>query len=282
MKELPFNDSIMTFTQFTIVDMDGDEVPEVVLEMEDYIGFVVLRYKDGQIIGNEFGYRWLLELCEDGTSLGTGGACIYSMGKLYFVDDTFVQSDKLYRDNSYYYLFDVPVTQEEFEQVETEIFTDVSRAEWYNFTEEYIKRHITESPLFVEVPEEKTLRMQQRQEYMDSLSYLTDMKRNYIGDGQKEKNENAKQYYYECKEELQKIYKLCKEDLQQEECTRLKKEQQHWEEGIEKRLVQDLLRYHAVSIEELEEQWLYYDYGDMYLRRILYLVNYYYGCDFYE
>ena len=108
------------------------------------------------------------------------------------------------------------------------------------------------------------------------------MKRNYIGDGQKEKNENAKQYYYESKEELQKIYKLCKENLQQEECARLKKEQQYWEEGIEKRLVQDLLRYHAASIEELEEQWLYYDYGDMYLRRILYLVNYYYGCDFYE
>lgn len=282
LKELPFNDSIMTFTQFTIVDMDGDEVPEVVLEMEDYLGFVVLRYKDGQIIGNEFGYRWLLELCEDGTSLGTSGACIYSMGKLYFVDDTFVQSDKLYRDNSYYYLFDVPVTQEEFEQVETEIFTDAPRAKWYDFTEESIEKCITESSLFVEVPEEKVLRMQQRQEYMDSLNYLTNMKRNYIGDGQKEKNENAKQYYYECKEELQKIYKLCKDNLQKEESARLKKEQQYWEEGIEKRLVQDLLRYHANSIEELEDQWLYYDYGDMYLRRILYLVNYYYGCDFYE
>lgn len=47
MKELPFNDSIMTFTKFTIVDMDGDEVAEVVLEMEDYIGFVELfdRYE---------------------------------------------------------------------------------------------------------------------------------------------------------------------------------------------------------------------------------------------
>ena len=47
LKELPFNDSIVTFTKFTIVDMDGDEVAEVVLEMEDYIGFVELfdRYE---------------------------------------------------------------------------------------------------------------------------------------------------------------------------------------------------------------------------------------------
>ena len=84
------------------------------------------------------------------------------------------------------------------------------------------------------------------------LSYLTDMKRNYIGDGQKEKNENAKQYYYECKEKLQKIYKLCKEDLQQEECARLKKEQQYWEEGIEKRLVQNIGK---AWLEICKKQW---------------------------
>ena len=282
LKELPFDERIMTFPRFSIVDMDGDDVPEIVLEMENYLGFVVLRYKDGKIQGNEFWYRWLIDLRENGTFLGTSGAEVYTIGKLYFVNDTFVDSDKLHRQYPSYYLHDVPVTQETFKQLEAEIFTDVPQVEWYDFTEESIKQHITESPLFVEVPEEKALRMQQRQEYMDSLSYLVELKCNYIGDSQEEKNENAKQYYYECKEELEKIYKLCEDNFQQKERTILKKEQQYWEEGIEKRLVEDLLRYDAYSIEDLKEQWLYYDYGDMYLRRTLYLINCYYGCDFYD
>lgn len=282
LKELPFDERIMTFPRFSIVDMDGDDVPEIVLEMENYLGFVVLRYKDGKIQGNEFWYRWLIDLRENGTFLGTSGAEVYTIGKLYFVNDTFVDSDKLHRQYPSYYLHDVPATQETFKQSEAEIFTDVPQVEWYDFTEESIKQHITESPLFVEVPEEKALRMQQRQEYMDSLSYLVELKCNYIEDSQEEKNENAKQYYYECKEELEKIYKLCEDNFQQEERTILQKEQQYWEEGIEKRLVEDLLRYDAYSIEDLKEQWLYYDYGDMYLRRTLYLINCYYGCDFYD
>ena len=70
----------MTFPRFSIVDMDGDDVPEIVLEMENYLGFVVLRYKDGKIQGNEFWYRWLIDLRENGTFLGTSGAEVYTIG----------------------------------------------------------------------------------------------------------------------------------------------------------------------------------------------------------
>ena len=47
--------------------MDGDELPEVVYQQGDYMGFIVLRYKDGDIYGYDVNYRgawvskrWLL------------------------------------------------------------------------------------------------------------------------------------------------------------------------------------------------------------------------------
>ena len=285
LKELKDGERIREFPQFAINDLDGDEVPEIILAEKEYIGFIVLRYREGKVYGTDMNYRAMFNLRENGMAYGTSSAADYIMAKRYFIGNKIVSNDKLHSDCYYtpnYYIDDVPVTKEEFEQLETKIYYEVSETEWYDFTKESIKQHITESPLFVDVSEEKALRMQQRQEYMDSLSYLLEIKGAYVGKSQEEKNENAKQYYYECKGELDKIYKLCKANFKQEELTKLKKEQQYWEEGIKKRLAADLLQYNAYSIEDLKEQWLYYEYGDVYLRRALYLINCYYGCDFYD
>lgn len=32
--------------------MDGDTIPEIVLELENYRGYIVLRYSEGDIYGN--------------------------------------------------------------------------------------------------------------------------------------------------------------------------------------------------------------------------------------
>lgn len=54
--------STMSLPKFAVVDMDGDELPEVVYQRGDYMGFIVLRYKDGDIYGYDVNYRGLTGL----------------------------------------------------------------------------------------------------------------------------------------------------------------------------------------------------------------------------
>lgn len=43
LKDIPLNDKTMEFSQFAVVDLDGDSMPEIVLAVEEYMGFVILR-----------------------------------------------------------------------------------------------------------------------------------------------------------------------------------------------------------------------------------------------
>ncbi len=66
---------------------------------------------------------------------------------------------------------------------------------------------------------------------------------------------------------MKKIYQLCRERLTGEELETLIAEQQRWEDENGK---------------EPEEDVLYYEYGDTAFRRILRLINVYYGYEFYD
>ena len=281
LNQLSFNGKTLVIPRFSIVDMDGDNIPEIVLEMEEYQGFIVLRYKDGEILGNEFGYRWLIGLREDGSSRGSSGATDYSMGKLYFVNDTFVYSERLRMNNTSYYFYDVPVDEKTWNELGA-IYDETPKVEWYDFSIESIKKHIIDSPLFVEIPQETKVKMKERQTYIDSLEYLLELTYNYTAKDKKVFNAEAKKYYYCCKEEMDKIYNLCSAKLLGEEVEALEGEQQFWQKCINTRLENDLLAYNVCSIDELKEQTLYFTYGDMILRRILRLINFYYDCHFYD
>ena len=67
--------STMSLPKFAVVDMDGDELPEVVYQRGDYMGFIVLRYKDGDIYGYDVNYRGLTGLKKDGSYSMSGGFC---------------------------------------------------------------------------------------------------------------------------------------------------------------------------------------------------------------
>lgn len=68
----------VTVPKFTVVDMDGDGVNEIVLWLlvngnNDY-GTLVLRYQGGTVYGTSFSYRQLYNLRRDGTFDYSGGA----------------------------------------------------------------------------------------------------------------------------------------------------------------------------------------------------------------
>ena len=50
-------DSPLTVVSFAAVDMDGDKIPEIVLEGDNYIGYEVLHYYEGIVYGYSFVYK---------------------------------------------------------------------------------------------------------------------------------------------------------------------------------------------------------------------------------
>lgn len=60
--------------RFTVLDMDGDGQTEVVLEMNDYHGYLVLNVQNGTAYGHFFVYRGMENLKADGTHMGDNSA----------------------------------------------------------------------------------------------------------------------------------------------------------------------------------------------------------------
>ena len=60
--------------RFTVLDMDGDGVTEVVVELTEWEAFVVLISGGESVSGSEFSYRGMLDLKDDGTFTYSSGA----------------------------------------------------------------------------------------------------------------------------------------------------------------------------------------------------------------
>ena len=60
--------------RFTVLDMDGDGVTEVVVELTEWEAFVVLNSGGDTVYGSEIVYRGLLDLKDDGTFTYSSGA----------------------------------------------------------------------------------------------------------------------------------------------------------------------------------------------------------------
>lgn len=60
--------------RFTVLDMDGDGVTEVVVELTEWEAFVVLCAAGDGVYGSEFAYRGMLSLKDDGTFTYSSGA----------------------------------------------------------------------------------------------------------------------------------------------------------------------------------------------------------------
>jgi hypothetical protein len=92
-------------TKLAVVDLDGDETPEVVLGLavndnEDF-GFEVLHYRDRVVYGYAFPYRALMNLKADGTFSFSSGAADSGFGMLEFTDSGYILHRITYCESSY-------------------------------------------------------------------------------------------------------------------------------------------------------------------------------------
>ena len=67
----------------TVIDLDADGMPEVVLGFQPGI-LLILHYENGSVFGFERGIREMNELKKDGTFYWSGGAGYHGYGKMLF------------------------------------------------------------------------------------------------------------------------------------------------------------------------------------------------------
>ena len=85
-RKIAYTVNELTFTPgwFSVVDLDRDGVPEVVLRMtlpgNDYVGFDILRWEGGTVVSYSQVYRGLQGLKQDGTYSYSSGASDHGFG----------------------------------------------------------------------------------------------------------------------------------------------------------------------------------------------------------
>ena len=288
------NNENMIISRFAIVDMDGDTVPEIVLETEDddgYLnGYCILRYRQGEVWGNAISSRSLENLREDGTHMGDAGAGDIWIEKLYFINDTFARDEIAHMEEGYSYgnytFHDIKVDKSVWDDIESS-FYETKEAEWHEFTEETINEWVTENPLFTNISIEAVAEINGRQSYLDSLYYLIELTFDCSLNEQENPEQyraDAKSYYEGCEEEMNRIYELCMEKLSGQDLEKFQAEQQQWQVEINLKMLDDLNDSYYNSIEALTEKAssLYFECGDRLFRRTLYLINFYYDSEFYD
>lgn len=140
-------------TQFTVLDMDYDKVPEVILELSvdnSPFGFEILHYMNGTVYGYNIVYRGLESLKIDGTFWASSGAFDNECGKLKFNSNAYETDILGYMKSSQnsngtiisYFINNKPVTKELFEA-----FTKEQNAKkdvnWYEFSQENIETKLS-------------------------------------------------------------------------------------------------------------------------------------------
>ena len=278
LNELAYDSNPIITPQFAVVDLDGDSVPEIVLAIENYNGFVILRYKEGNVYGNIVSYRTMYNLKKDGSFESSSGSSDNSMGKMLIIGDTFFCDQKVSSiggpNIDSYYIHDMPIDKDTWDE-RVASFDDLPDVEWHEYSKKGVNQWLLDDSSFPKIT------TTDRQNYLDSLAYLIVLTNSNIK-SQEEANANARSYYNGCNDEMNKIYQLCLEKLSGDELEALSAEQQRWKQNFNRRLSGFLSDHLVNSIEDLTDQSGYYEFGDMMLRRTFSLINLYYDNDFYD
>ncbi|MCL1876242.1 MAG: hypothetical protein FWF87_08310 [Synergistaceae bacterium] len=135
--------------RFTVVDMDNDGTPEVVLELTTGFdgAFEVLHYEGGTVYGFNFPYRGMLDLSKDGMYLGSNGAydsCVLKAGA---IKDTYKEETVAYSESGQdangdltvvaYYIGSSKVTEDEYDALTKSVFDNP--AVWHDYNDSSIE-----------------------------------------------------------------------------------------------------------------------------------------------
>jgi len=137
----------LTPARFAILDLDGDGIPEAVVELSDEYPYFyqILHFENGVLYGNFLSVREFGDLKEDGSFAWSGGAGDNGYGRLRFNASEYVVEKLAYIQTSTdgddvsvsYYIGDEPVTREEYDAFVSEQ-ENKPAARWRDYTQENI------------------------------------------------------------------------------------------------------------------------------------------------
>ena len=163
---------------FAVLDMDGDKIPEVVLELTpgDYVDFYeVLHYLNGKVYGHIYGIRSLGDIKADGTFAWAGSAAYNGYGKLKFKSDGSVTTDNIgYHDSknnngvvtTTSFINNQSVTEKAYEAFIKEQ-DGKKKATFYDFSQENIEKELSINSSGAQAKEES-----KKQEYINKLDNI--------------------------------------------------------------------------------------------------------------
>ncbi len=266
---------------FAVVDLDNDTIPEVILEVEEYYGFIILHLEGNQVLGTGATYRSFSEIKQSGLSMSSSSADNCAINRVYFVKNIPFFYNYAEADYGQYTKNGITCEKEIWKQ-EYDMFLQSGAAEWYAVTEENVNAYILNNSQLNRLPAEVSDNVKARQKYLDSLFYL--LEANYdIVDNDDERYQKATiNYYNGCLEEMEKILALCREKLEPAELAELEAGQLLWQQSFEERMANMLAEY---GIDETDELWeknsgfLLWCYGDCAFDRTIQLINFYFDVE---
>ena len=143
------DDVVVRVLKFAVVDIDGDEEEEVVLRIQvghnDYWGFEILHYLNGEIYGYPIWYRSFMDLKTDGTFSISYSAADQGVGRMTFSETGYSISEAytyttFLGDGEYtveYFVDNEPCSMDDYFDV-VEGQDQKADVEWYDFSEDNI------------------------------------------------------------------------------------------------------------------------------------------------
>jgi len=147
---------VFKVTRFTVLDLDGDKAPEVVLELtvaNNPEFYEVLHDVNGTVYGYNLVYRGLEALKTDGTFLYSNGAADNGYGKLSFQADAYETEILGYTESSQsntgitiaYFIDNKSVTEEAYQSFSQEQ-DGKDDVVWYEFSQENVETQLSVNP----------------------------------------------------------------------------------------------------------------------------------------
>lgn len=223
-------------SRFTVLDMDGDKIPEVVLELsssdDNPMFFEILHYMKGIVYGYNIVSRGLEQLKTDGTSWGSNGASDNICGKQIFESSTYKTAILAYSKSNQnntgtasYYVNNKSVTKEAYDFFgrEQSAKKDVV---WYEFSQ----MNIT-TVLSISSDSEAAKEKSNKQEYTTKLDDieigLAYLKEKEAGTTM-EMRQAADAKYKKWDTALNEIYGVLKKQLSPSNMKKLQSEEIQW------------------------------------------------------
>ncbi|OIK08919.1 hypothetical protein [Bacillus sp. MUM 13] len=141
---------------FTVLDMDGDKTPEVIVQLSygndyPYPDFVeVLHYSNGKVNGFNYNYRGLMGIKTDGTYSWSNGAADNGYSKLRYSSGVYKEIELGHRQSSYdtkgnlklsYFINNKSVSEASYSSF-SKIQDGKKDVAWYNITQQNIDKQL--------------------------------------------------------------------------------------------------------------------------------------------